>query len=276
MTNITTNPGTTGNNQTINLCATLAGGYYAVSYTLAVSNGGITFNSVNITGAAGVGAGPVWQHLCAPNFDLNIFSCESARILGESLMFTNEASPLNRQGQVTAVQLPPEALWSDYAAIGKANILQSSKSAVTLSADDGIRIWQKPTSEADFLFVADWRVENGVIVDIKCPLNLKSDFLAVMSQIVPTAGRDAKVLLETVFEYQTEDVFRDPRSPDTLPEEWELALRYSGTLQNITENADHLRNFADALKRYAKLTTDAIAEYGPSILMIGKAIASIL
>jgi hypothetical protein len=98
-----------------------------------------------------------WAHLPASDIFANLSSVANSRILGTAFLLQNEASVMNKQGNVVAIQAPPNRDWyTAYAALGGGANFYSSifsdKNATSFLLETGCYGFKRPKSSQDFVF----------------------------------------------------------------------------------------------------------------------------
>jgi hypothetical protein len=162
-------------------------------------------------------AGIWWGHRSLPWIDSNISSIDAIKIYGASLMLTNEASPLNRQGKLAAAQITEGRDWRQFTDYDS---LTEIKDSYINSIVNGYYGFLKPTQPRDYDFRDQtYTTYTGAVSQGWFMLDNPSDFLACVGVVTDVNGRDAYITTSVACEYRTEDQFRDVRKP-TAP--WEV------------------------------------------------------
>jgi len=256
--------------------ATNTAGYFAIAQ---VANGDAslgavgTFSSVILTDPSG-GCGH-FCHLPLPNYTSNVLACEQARILGVSVMYTNEASPLNKQGKIAAVQAPVSDFWTEYASGGYQSVASAADSCV-LPAENGMYGFLKPTQPSDFDMIRAMPTVGTQQSAGTYPLNGTSDFIVMYAQITNTSGQDGYWTFANSIEYVTTDVWREVCEPDVSSEDFRQGALLLKTIPQFTENPLHFKAIFDAIKRGVAAASKAIVTYGPGVIKAASTINSLV
>lgn len=240
-------------------------GYYAISmYT--EGNSGLP--SLGIGLIIKVGRAPAastymcWGHLALPHIRENLKGVKAYRITSVSLMYTNTASPLNRQGQITGLQLPKRSIWIDHLDYEE---LSSSNKAFTLNVVNGLYGFLKPTSPSDFemdsfQFSTDL-FDDEYVFDI-LP---KSDYLAIQSSIETDAGRQGYLTPAHHIEFETLSQWFSTDNARGSPSDLDFALRSLSLMAQWHENDFHLSDIWEGIKSAASGLWKGIKEVGNAV-----------
>lgn len=191
---------------------------------------------------------------------------DSFRANGLSLMFTNSAAVLNKNGTVVACQIPRGTTWQSVMMLGY-NALAARPLARQLAADNGVRIRWAPTNSTDMQFVD---VANTVDDSELYPIQTPSDFLAICCLIPLVAGRAGKVSVHANCEGRTSSpwfaqVVDVPNGRAASAAAMDLVRQFP----QIDENPFHI---ADVVK-FLKKNRAGISKVGD---VIGSALPSLL
>lgn len=209
-------------------------GYYAVRFA---SNFNCTITNLRYYN----NGSPVYCHLPLPGLTANAASAPAIRVTAASLMYTNEAAPLNKQGKITGLQAPEGLGWTKYVAGGNpfANV-SGDNNAVTMPANNGLYGFLKPTKMTDFDFRAHLEMTgDGVLIDSHYPLREQSAYLVISVSITVAAGRDSYWTRTYGIEYETTDVWRSLDAPNLRASEFQAALLLLKSVSQWHENPLH-------------------------------------
>lgn len=232
-----------------------ASGYYSFAY--ATISPSFLANSLTISW---VGSSSVWRHLALPGMDANALAVDGMRIQAMSLMYTNRASDLNRQGQICLYQVPQDILWDELAV--SFNEVSSSQGAKTLIADKGGYLFAKPTQPSDFDMQTPFEAFGASIRDAGFYLQNKNDYLCIALQITnDQGGRDGYFTRAYGIEYRTDDVWRECATGGDAKCFQEGLMLLKG-LQQYHENPLHWAEIWDGIKKAAGSVASVVAKYG--------------
>lgn len=248
-----------------------ADAYYGVDLVGAAS-GSVTIE-VKQTGA------PVtieWAHRALPFLEQNITSMDSFKIYAASLMYTNDASPLNRQGKIAGLQVPRGRSWTDFTTY---TTLAQQSEAKSMSAENGIYGFLKPTQPEDFNFKDRDTVGTlaGVtgVRDIWYALRTDSDFLAVSANITTAAGQDGYWTPAWQFEYRTVDQWRHVDAADNTDDEVDAAIKLLAAVPQWYENPFHISDIMNWIGDKMNDAYDVAKRVLPGIVKAATTVASI-
>jgi hypothetical protein len=172
---------------------------------------GVSFNGLYIQVSNLSNAVKCYAHKALPWIDNNIISVDAIKIYAASLMLTNTASPLNRQGKLAAVQLPEGRDWRQYLTYDS---ISSVKEAYVNNAVNGYYGFLKPTQPSDLDFRDQRHLRSdGTLSQAWFLLDSGSDFIAVSAKVTDSNGRDAYVTCSASLEYRTNDQWREVKCP---------------------------------------------------------------
>jgi hypothetical protein len=229
------------NQSTIAVGATgTVGGVIDAYYGLDIigsSSGAITVEYTQV----GVTSTVEWAHFPTPFFAQNIASIDSFKIYSASIMYTNDASPLNRQGKIAGMQVPRGRSWTDFTTYSA--IAQQSE-ASSMSAENGMYGYLKPTQPEDFNFKDrdTVSVTSGVtgVRDVWFALRTDSDFLAVSINVTTPEGQDGFWTPAWQMEFRTVDQMREVGTAQNTEEEIDVAIRLLAACPQWYENPFHI------------------------------------
>jgi hypothetical protein len=210
-------------------------------------------------------------HYSIPFYYANLPSVESIKIYGVSMMYTNEAAPINRQGKIAAVQLANGDDWRNYLGY---NTISGLKNPYRICADNGVYGFLKPTQPSDFAF-SDQSDLIGTRALSWFDLETPSDFLAIQIKITTLAGQDGYFTLSYAFEIRTLDPWREVKGPEVSFNVVETSLTLVSAAPQWHENPFHISDIWDWLKQAAADTYSAIKEALPTVIKTANTVASI-
>jgi hypothetical protein len=243
-------------------------GYYALSIsggvadTFGISN--CSFNSVSAC----------YRHLPIQGLPNNISSTDGIRIIAASLMYSNEASPLNKQGKITGCQIPQGDHWFDY--IGNYSKFSSLQGSHSMSIDEGMYGFLKPTQPTDFSMVESLLIENGVVYDSFYLLDQTTSFLMFYWQIINLLGQDGYWTFCHGLEYQTDDVWRSVAQSQLDASVYAKAVESLKIFPQFYENPLHWGDIWNKIKEVGKSVANGVIKYAPLALKAAGMVAPLL
>lgn len=197
---------------------------------------------IEVTNAGNVSR--CYGHRSLPWTDPNLASIDAVRVYAASILLSNDAAPLDKEGKIAAVQWPAGTDWRqhlDYDAYS------SAANAKTFRAENGYYGFLKPTQAAkDFEFRDQSNVTRSDTVSYAWfDLSTPNDFLSLCTKITKPEGRDFEVTLSAAYEYRTDDQTRDRRVPTMPPRDVEEALYKLGFAEQHHENPFHMGDITD-------------------------------
>jgi hypothetical protein len=229
----------------------------------------------------------VFAHLPLPDLLDNISAAPSIRIIGASNMYTNTASPLNRQGEITGYQSPEGTHWMDY--VANYTVLKSRKMSRTLDIVKGMYGFLKITDADDLNYKSKYdATETGNnIIESKYPIDDEHPFLVLYHKTTGGTTESGYSSTDFVVEYQSGDTWRQYAAPECDVESYNLAIQVLRDVEQFYENPTHrseifnkIREFAikalNGVNNYGSKALSAAVKYGPSVLEGAATLASML
>jgi hypothetical protein len=227
--------------------------------------------------------GPVFAHRPIPGLDRNFASASAIRILGHSLMYTNKASPLYRQGQIAGLQLNLGTSWLDYTtfdAVSKPStnfgVAGSTNQVTVLPAENGMYISSRPTQPEDLDMLDYFQVAGIELQDSYYPIIPKSGYLVVSVEVATREGRDGYWSVCTSLEYETLDPWRVVAKSTTPQYIVDAALDMVAEVPQVCENPSHMYKIYNTLKRGLAKGIKMAERYGPDALRYAKMAQAVL
>jgi hypothetical protein len=227
----------------INYSVTLPG-YY--SFKAVVASGFAPYNVGLSIFQATLSPSPlvyIWGHFCMPSIYANSSNVNAVKTIGVGLCYTNDASPLNKQGKIAGIQLAAGSIWSNYT---NYSAIASLSDCVSMPAENGIYGFLKPTQPRDMDFMAFETVTgNSLATDAYWNIIPNSDFLCVSALVTTAAGQDGYWTPQYAIEYRTESQFVEVRSPVISPSVVDTAMMWISKLPQWHENPFHISDIFD-------------------------------
>jgi hypothetical protein len=201
----------------------------------------------------------MWAQLALPNLEDVIQQVKSYTITALSLMYTNTASPLNRQGQIVGLQLPRGANPLTFIEFDE---LANDAKAKIMDVVNGMYGFAKPTNQTDFdkqvfQFAASF---SRIDQDYVFPLIPESDFLVINAQVVDPNGRQGYWTFDHNVEYISISQWADLRSPAVEFKELEASLAMMSQIPQWHENSLHLSDIWDGIKNVASKVWEGVKD----------------
>jgi len=213
-----------------------------VGFDVYLSGTGLLLGNFSLKRGSGT---TVWAHRALPFLDTNVVSADAIKLYGGSLMYTNEASPLNRQGKLAAAQIPQGRDWRDFVDYDS---IASVKGSYRDQVLNGYYGFLKPTQPSDIDFIENHEIENNTLAAAWYPINPTSDFLAFTIKVVDSNGRDGYYTYDAALEYRTNDQWRDVRLPDISASTVFEAMSLVAQLPQHHENDFHIGDIFSWIK----------------------------
>lgn len=256
--------GTAGGTAT---CTATVTGYY--SFTLTTDAEVATLTPFKFTGSNGIGvnpgvAGMVWAQLSLPNLEDVLPVVKAFRTISASLMLTNTASPLNRQGQIVGLQLPRGSWPFDYLDFDE---VASDLKSMTINIVNGMYGFLKPTAQSDFDMTV-FQFSNSFSIaqtDYVFDLIPTSDYLTIHAQVVDPNGRQGFWTPAYCVEYESISQWSDLKISDAKPNDLAMALQAIAPIPQWHENDFHLGDIWEWIKDTAKDVWGVVKEVGPIV-----------
>ncbi len=250
-------------------------GYYGLSFSAATTN-----NTGNIAVALSLANGvrpSTFGHLTLPNYHNNIAaSVDSAKIYAVSAMFTNEASPLNRQGKISSLQVPNGRYWFDFTNFDE---VASSTTSSTKDIVDGAYSYLKPTQPSDFNFQNDDFISAGSPATRKVlgwfKLIPDSDYLVHFAKVTNVDGKDAYWTFTWALEFRTNSVWFDT-AVSTIPPR--LMQQFNKLLDEMPQhftNEFHISDIGNWIKNAAEDAYTWVKNTIPEVIKVGTTVAQV-
>nr|WPR18471.1 MAG: hypothetical protein [Chemarfal virus 203] len=200
-----------------------------------------------------------WAQTALPNLEDVLPQVRAYTVAAVSLMYTNTASPLNRQGQIVGLQLPRNTNPLSFIDF---DILASEAKASICDVVNGRYAFLKPTSPSDFdKEVFQYQAAFSTIDnDYVFPLIPKSDYLVIHAQVTDPNGRQGYWTFDHNIEYTSISQWADLRVPTIQPKDFELALMMLAKVPQWHTNALHLSDIWDGIKEVAGKVWSGVKE----------------
>lgn len=234
-------------------------GYYA--FTLGITNWNTDAGiPVTFTMVLTCRTTSCWAHHYVNHALLNLQNIGRNRILGLAFLLQNEASVMNKQGNVVAKQIPAGYDWFSALAgngAGFYNTMFDDDNSRTFLLETGIYGFKRPKGSQDF----DWEnevdqisVPNGATANlvqstakayfqIACPC----DYLALAAEATAVGAGDCLLTTAVGIEYTTQNSWIDTSTPAISEGAFKLGIATLREVDQFYENPIHLPSIMDAI-----------------------------
>lgn len=137
-----------------------------------------------------------WGHHAIPDLEQNLQSLDMCRILGTSILFKNEASPLNQQGNIVAAEIAQNESWTRYGYASGYSKIQDRADAFSNVAAKGFYGFPKFGDDKDFQFVSPVLVGAGGAVMSNETIRPRSPFIVMAVDVTIPQGCDFMMRIE--------------------------------------------------------------------------------
>lgn len=241
-------------------------GYYSFNFTvdLPLVTGAIPvttgFVQLWLIDPATPAPGMVWAQQALPQIEELITTIDAMRVIGVSAMYTNTASPLNRQGQQTGLQVPKNILFTQV--LDQADV-QSLAKSTTFSIVDGMYGFLKPTAISDlemepFEFTTD--AAGSPFVEFVFDIYPKSDYLVIATNVVDANGRQGYTTHAYSAEYETFNQWAELQVASVNSTHLDTALRALSAVPQWHTNDFHIDDIWGWIKDAAGAVWGGIKE----------------
>lgn len=264
----------------------------SLTSTLTMLGGGSNYYSFNILCLTSATSGPAfvagfvnlqltlnatcssYEHHCVPYYETNFGSTDGIRVEAMSMMYTNTAQEIYKNGEITCYQAPQDTYWTDFAGLASAGLtrLNASQGKVIMEAKEGMYQWLQFTQPSDFQFQTYVSTKDGVLYDSFWPLDNKSAYLVMYIQVPINTGSAGYFTIATGMEFQTTDPWREVDFASMTEVEWNLALNSCRNIPRTASNKLHLNDIGRALGAIAKSLTQGVLNYAPHAMRIANSV----
>jgi len=253
----------------VNSLATSGSGYYGISFKYSLTNGAFTGRiDLKTTSSS------VWEHHCLPYFENNYASVSAMRVNAASIMYTNMAAEMYREGKIAAIQSPLTTPWYSWwkNTTGFTTSVQGGEGGELFEADNGIYGFLKPSQPDDF------NITRPVIGDaingyrMAFQLSHRNDYVVIAANISNTQnggqGQDGYLTVAFQVEFETTDVWRTVGKSRFSAESFRKGLNFVKDVPQFHENPLHI---GEIIRKVAQ----GVVKYAPRVANIARAIAEI-
>lgn len=205
-----------------------------------------------------------WAHKPVNDIFANMQNIGNSRILGLAFLMQNEASVMNKQGNIVAWQCPPNNDWyityaSKNGGADFYNMAFQDKAATSFLLETGIYGFKRPKGSQDF----NWEQEIELATDqgatslgylpaqelrmgtfdILC----NCDYLAVAASASVVGAADCLLSTAVGLEYTTTNQWLDTMTPVIAKQAFELGIASLREVEQFYENPLHIPSLMDAI-----------------------------
>lgn len=249
----------------------LTGATYQYSFT-AAKNGYFAFSlscdaeeNATLTEVQLAGDSFCFGHRAIPSFDTNVAKIQSSRILGASIMLSQNSSVTNMQGKIAGAQLSGERNWMDF--INAYDSFTGVKSSRVLEAINGIYGFIKPSSDLDFVYKSYHSTDDLTVTDSWWPIvQTELAKLVVYPKITNPDGQDMYWTLAYAIEYLSDDQFVALGTSSINQTAADRALEVIKHLGQWHENPLHVKDIMNYIKQKVKPIAKGVVKYTPQVM----------
>ena len=208
----------------------------------------------------------MWAQRAAPqlaDFKNNI---RTFTVLGASGMYTNTASPLNRQGKILGRELPAKANFLEFLDF---DTVANQSLAVVRDAPEGMFAFTRPDGTnfghtQPLLYDAD-DTDNDEYTFLLYPLD---PFVIIHAVVTTLAGQDAYFTRAISIEYTSLSMFIEQHQGSLTASDVKIALKLLSMMPQFHENPLHFDDVWDWIKNTAKDVWSAVKEVAPVAMAV--------
>ena len=254
-------------------------GYIRFEIYQADTSGSLIMNEVPLAQAVSLKfscTGPVFRHLCVPEYESKSLSAEKVRTLAQGFLFTNTTPAIARGGKIAAKQLPGDEPWYEYALNGYDAIALLSNADLR-DASNGEYAYLKPTTVSDLEMRDNVDTNsNGALVLFGFDLDISSAYLGYYAVLPNDASQSAQFTGLTNLEFESDDQWYQQAVSEIDPKVFDEAIHHVANILQYDENPLHAKDVMNKVREFAKKIGDGLVKYGPTAIEIGSALAAML
>lgn len=258
--------------------ATFNGYYYFKVYGIltSVPDEPVTLEDCIITCNLENTGTPYFAHNMLPDLEHKLDAIRSIRIIGASMMYSNTAANLQKQGKIACFQASGNVHWTTFVDEGFKMISGAQGGSRALLAEKGLYAFVKPTGESDFEMMNPIDYDGSILCKIKFPLDKCKSYLAMAVSIEEDLGKAGIFTFGSSVEFETEDTWFIVNEPKTDKRVFDQALNAVKSVQQFHENPLHIDEIWNSAKNLAGKIFDGIITYGPSVIKGAQMLSSFL
>lgn len=205
--------------------------------------------------------GPTIAHLCSPQLETNYANIQRMRINAHSILASDVANLLSRNGSILARRVPGDESWVSNCTFAQLSPLADRQ---MLKADKGAYMILQPDTDVDFEFV-DISNTNGICL-ASYTISPSSAFNVLVVQVVEVGGTYPGGIF-SVQDYQHVEFTTDLQWFDTSVTSVPLAISNNlldelGAIAWLYDNPLHIAD----IKRFLSRVATSVIEWAPKVI----------
>lgn len=271
----------------------LAGGNTATSpipksgyYRIEIANfSGVTVNySLYTLSGVNTGTnrslGAAWGHKTINQYwPTNINNVTAVRMLGISAWLSNQASPLNQQGNLVISQIAAQQDWYGlYASSSNPfNTVFDAAGTKEFVLKDGVYGFLKPTGQKDFEYLLDVQIgQRAVATETAYQLQTPRDYLAIIAACSQPGGGDCTLKLNYALEYKTANQWIEQRVATVEQASFSLGVQAVATMEQFYPNNIHWSKIFSTIGKIGKAAAPALSAFNPILGQLATGVGDVL
>lgn len=230
-----------------------AGGAYIYA---SISNGEILITSCTVSI---IGNTSTWGHHPVSNVGTLLQQAYGIRVNSAAIRVQNDASPLSRNGNITAVTVSKSIPWTNFAT--SASALSNLQNYREFTADKGYYGVPLPDSDEDVSEFYDDICESSVRTNtlnfFAFPLSERRPYKAVSFNIPVAAGRSLTFDVTHTVEYLTNNKLQEQKMSTVSQDSVRAAIVIASTQETDFENVANWREALETVAEYMDHGTSA-------------------
>jgi len=247
-------------------------GYYSFDIT-GPASASLVINSATIEYDA-----PIFGHRELPGFSTNCGKAQSMRIIGASVMYTNDSSITNLDGKIAMAQVASGNCWWDVVTSNTSfySAVAGMKNSWKKDMRKGGYAFLKPSSLEDFKMKKDYKVEGNTVVDSWYnPRDTNASFIAIGLSSENQATQEGYCTHSYSIEYPTDDTWTQTRPPPGNEDVNAKAIALVREVPQFHENETHLADLISEGLQTVNQVVSGVAKAAPEVIGFAKTVASL-
>lgn len=216
-------------------------------------------------------------HLAMPNIPEKSALIGEMRTNSAAVLFTCEASELNKSGKIVGYQVPASNAWQSYLDF---NNVSDQRGSCTKPLATGLYGFLKPSRMEDFDLVRPFTVVDGTVVGADYQIVPQHDYIVVSANTANTAGLsypggDCYLTLAWGVEFISSDVWFNAIPPPLSGPQFQAQLEQLKRCEQWHENPLHFSDITKFLREKGTSVGTAALKYGPSLMQLIKFLATL-
>lgn len=241
-------------------------GYYAVRFNVSMApiSGAPAPLNVKIT-LTSTSVPTLWAHKASPGIEDNLANIKTFSVLGASLMYTNTASPLNRQGKIVARELPAKSNWLDYLNFDQVANLSLAE---VKDAPEGMYAFTRPNAGTFGSFKTLVYDATDEVEEYLYTILPDEPFVIIHASVATTAGQDGYLTLNQSIEYTSTSQWIEQKIGEMSNDDVKIALRLLSSMPQFHENPLHFDDVWSWIKDTASNVWSAVKDVAPYVAAV--------